>query len=284
MTSSNTNGVQTPTAPGNPGQYRITEKDLAQINRRSLLAFQLGWNYERMQGSGYLYLVLPQLRKMYGDGTPELKRAMQAQAQFFNTSNFFNTIITGIDLAVEEKEGVGSLETVNGLKTGLMGSFAAIGDSIFAALIPTIFGAIAANMALQGNPTGIFIWIAVQIAVMAFRWKQLGFAYREGAKLITTMQGRLSALTDAAIVLGVFMVGALVATVINVHVGIAPQIGDVALSVQNSLDMILPKLIPALIVFDVYALLGKERMTSTRAIFIVLVVSVALSACGVLVK
>ena len=94
MTSSNTNGVQTPTAPGNPGQYRITEKDLAQINRRSLLAFQLGWNYERMQGSGYLYLVLPQLRKMYGDGTPELKRAMQAQAQFFNTSNFFNTIIT----------------------------------------------------------------------------------------------------------------------------------------------------------------------------------------------
>lgn len=48
--------------------------------------------------------------------------------------------------------------------------------------------------------------------------------------------------------------------------------------------MILPKLIPALIVFGVYALLGKERMTSTRAIFIVLVVSVALSACGVLVK
>lgn len=285
MTSSKNNGAQVaPATTESVERYHITEKDLAQINRRSLFCFQLGWNYERMQGSGYLYTILPQLRKMYGDGTPELKQAMKAQAQFFNTSNFFNTIITGIDLAVEEKEGAASLETVNGLKTGLMGSFAAIGDSIFAALIPTIFGAIAANMAMQGNPVGIFIWIAVQIAVMVFRWKQLGFAYRKGTELITTMQGQLSALTDAAIVLGVFMVGALVATVINVHIGVSPEIGGVVLSVQNSFDMIVPKLVPALIVFGVYALLGKERMTSTRAIFIVLVVSVALSACGVLVK
>ncbi len=37
------------------------------------------------------------------------------------------------------------------MKTGLMGSFASIGDSIFAALIPAIFGAIAANMAEKGT-------------------------------------------------------------------------------------------------------------------------------------
>ena len=72
---------------------------------------------------------------------------MKTHTQFFNTSNFFNTIITGIDLAVEEKEGIAGEETVVGMKTGLMGSFASIGDSIFAALIPAIFGAIAANMA-----------------------------------------------------------------------------------------------------------------------------------------
>ena len=79
---------------------------------------------------------------------------MKTHTQFFNTSNFFNTIITGIDLAVEEKEGIAGEETVAGIKTGLMGSFAAIGDSIFAALIPAIFGAIAAQMATQGNPVG----------------------------------------------------------------------------------------------------------------------------------
>lgn len=135
--------------------YKLTKEDFKQINRRSLFTFQLGWNYERMQGSGYLYTILPQLRKIYGDDTPELKEVMKTHTQFFNTSNFFNTIITGIDLAIEEKEGIAGKQTVSGLKTGLMGPFAAIGDSIFAALIPTIFGALAANMAINGNPTGI---------------------------------------------------------------------------------------------------------------------------------
>ena len=86
--------------------YKITKDDLAQINRRNLLGFQDGWNYERMQHSGYLWIILPTLRKLYGDGTPELKEACRAQcAPFFNTSNFLNTIITGIDLAIEEEEG-----------------------------------------------------------------------------------------------------------------------------------------------------------------------------------
>ena len=119
--------------------YKITKDDLAQINRRNLLGFQDGWNYERMQHSGYLWIILPTLRKLYGDGTPELKEACRAQcAPFFNTSNFLNTIITGIDLAIEEEEGIEGLEAVAGLKTGLMGPLASIGDSIFGSLLPTI--------------------------------------------------------------------------------------------------------------------------------------------------
>ena len=264
--------------------YKLTKEDFTQINRRSLLTFQLGWNYERMQGSGYLYTILPQLRKIYGDDTPELKEIMKTHTQFFNTSNFFNTIITGIDLAIEEKEGIASKETVSGMKAGLMGPFAAIGDSIFAALIPTIFGALAANMAINGNPAGIFIWIAAQISVMIFRWKQLQFAYKEGISLVTTMQSRLTALTDAATLLGVFMVGALVATMVNVKFSWAPSIGDVTMNMQNNIDMILPKLLPAAIVGGVYWLLGKKNMTSTRAIFIVLIICVVLSALGVISK
>ena len=83
--------------------YKLTKEDFKQINKRSLFTFQLGWNYERMQASGYLYMLLPQLRKMYGDGTPELKEMMKLHTQFFNTSPFFHTIITGFDLALEEK-------------------------------------------------------------------------------------------------------------------------------------------------------------------------------------
>lgn len=54
--------------------YKLNDKDFKQMNIRNILFNQVGWNYERMQGSSYLYLILPQLRKMYGDHTPELKK------------------------------------------------------------------------------------------------------------------------------------------------------------------------------------------------------------------
>ena len=83
---------------------------------RSLFFYQWGWNYERMQGSGYLFTILPQLRKIYGDDTPELKEMMKTHAQFFNTSNFFNTIITGIDIAMEERNSLLQKNPLKGSK------------------------------------------------------------------------------------------------------------------------------------------------------------------------
>ena len=262
--------------------YQLTQKDFNQINRRSLLFYQLGWNYERMQGSGYLFIILPQLRKIYGDDSPELKEMMKIHSQFFNTSNFFNTIITGIDLAMEEEEQYKAKDTVKGMKVGLMGSFAAVGDSLFASLIPTIFGALAGNMAQQGNPVGALIWIFATVAIVIFRWKQLGYAYKEGVSLVTTMQHRLETLTNAATLLGVFMVGALVASIVKVEFAWKPTIGDVTIDIQENVDMILPKLLPLIIALSIYWLLVRKHMNATRAIFIVLIVSIILSALGII--
>ena len=265
--------------------YKLTKADFQQINRRNLLGFQAGWNYERMQHSGYLWIILPQLRKIYGDDTEALKTACRTQCSpFFNTSNFLNTIITGVDLAIEETEGLEGMETVASLKTGLMGPLASIGDSIFGSLLPTLFGALAANMAMQGNPVGIFIWIAVNIVVDWFRCKQTYVAYDQGMKLVTTMSDQLNAITDAATVMGVFMVGALISTNVGVVLNIVPNIGGVTMNVQDILNQICPKLVPAALVGFVYWLLGRKGMTSTKAIFIVLVIGIVLGALGLAMK
>ena len=258
--------------------YKLTKEDFKQINRRSLFTFQWGWNYERMQASGYLYMILPQLRKIYGDGTPELKEMMRTHTQFFNTSNFFHTLVTGIDLALEENEGVAAKDTVTGIKTGLMGPFAAIGDAIFGSTIPAIMGGLAAGLAVEGNPLGIFLWIAVTIPINVFRWKQLEFAHKEGVKLVTTMQDKLSAITDAATVLGVFMVAALIATMINFKFTYTQSFGGVTFNLQETLDKIFPRLVPALFTGFVYWLLGKKGMNSTKAIFIVIIIAIGVSA------
>ena len=260
--------------------YKLTKEDFKQINKRSLFTFQLGWNYERMQGSGYLYMLLPQLRKMYGDGTPELKEMMKLHTQFFNTSPFFHTIIAGFDLAMEEKDGVKSKDAVNGIKTGLMGPFAPLGDSIFGSLVPAIMGSIAATMAIAGQPWGIFLWIAVAVAYDIFRWKQLEFAYKEGVNLITNMQSTLTALDEAASVLGIFMVGALVATMINFEVSWVLKIGEKAIDFQDMMNLIFPRLIPAVFTGFIFWLLGKKGMNSTKAIFIIIIMAVSFSAIG----
>nr|WP_308622646.1 PTS system mannose/fructose/sorbose family transporter subunit IID [uncultured Enorma sp.] len=271
--------------PNGTTGYKLTKADFQQINRRNLVGFQAGWNYERMQHSGYLWIILPQLRKIYGDNTEELKLAARTHcAPFFNTSNFLNTIITGIDLAIEEEEGVESLETVASLKTGLMGPLASIGDSIFGSLLPTIFGALAANMASQGNPLGIFIWIAVNVVVDWFRCKQTYIAYDQGMKLVTTMSDQLNAITDAATVMGVFMVGALVSTNVGIVISAPIDLGGVTVDLQHICNMICPKLVPAALVGFVYWLLGKKGMTSTKAIFIVLILAIILGGLGWIAK
>ena len=260
--------------------YKLTKEDFKQINKRSLFTFQLGWNYERMQGSGYLYMLLPQLRKMYGDGTPELKEMMKLHTQFFNTSPFFHTIIAGFDLAMEEKDGVKSKDAVNGIKTGLMGPFAPLGDSIFGSLVPAIMGSIAATMAIAGQPWGIFLWIAVAVVYDIFRWKQLEFAYKEGVNLITNMQSTLTALVEAASVLGIFMVDGLIATMINFEVSWVWNIGEKAIDFQDMMNLIFPRLIPAVFTGFIFWLLGKKGMNSTKAIFIIIIMAVSFSAIG----
>lgn len=124
---------KSPKQHSNKPATKLTAMHFRQINRRSLFGFQLGWNTARMQASGYQPTILPQLRCIYGAGTPELCKKLCTQLQFFNTSNFFNTIITGIALAVVQMLRIAGVQTVVGKQTGQLGSFASIGASIFAA-------------------------------------------------------------------------------------------------------------------------------------------------------
>ena len=150
-----------------------------------------------MQASGYLYMILPQLRKMYGRWHSRIERNDEiayAILQYFSDSS------TPLSLVLiwpwKKKDGVNSKDAVNGIKTGLMGPFAPLGDSIFGSLVPAIMGSIAATIASQGQPWGIFLWIAVAVAYDIFRWKQLEFAYKEGTNLINNMQSTLTALIE----------------------------------------------------------------------------------------
>ncbi|EMF0720241.1 PTS system mannose/fructose/sorbose family transporter subunit IID [Citrobacter freundii] len=264
-------------------QGRLDRRTLRRVNLRWLFTSAICWNYERMMSTGYLYAMLPASQKLYGDDPAALKKNLEMHAQFFNTSPHTGALILGVDLALEEEKGRDAMEAVSGLKTGLMGPFAAIGDALFGALVPTIFGSVGSWMALNGNPMGSIFWIIAHILIIfGFRLPQLGFAYRQGINMVGSMNTRLKSITEAATLLGVTVVGALIASVVHVTVPLTLKSGGVELKIQETLDQLMPSLLPVLLVALVYWLLGLRRMNSTRVIWVVMLISIVGYNTGIL--
>ena len=72
----------------------LTKKDINRVAWRSML-LQASFNYERMQASGWLYGLLPALKKIHTNKR-DLARAMKGHMGFFNTHPFLVTFVIGI--------------------------------------------------------------------------------------------------------------------------------------------------------------------------------------------
>ena len=263
-------------------KHKLTKKELNAISWRYILGSQLNWNYERMMSSGYLYGILPVLKKFYGHDEAQFQDMMRTHNQFFNTNAIFGNLIMGIDVAIEEQDGYKSKETIIALKTALMGSLAGVGDSLFHVIWGTIFGSVAGTLAQNGSVVGCVIWIIANIALLFGRAALLPLGYKQGVKLVTTLKDKLSAFTNAATVLGVTVIGALIPSVIKATVPFVYKKNGVELVIQDTLDAILPSLVPILLVLLTYWMLGQKKLNSTRVIWIILILSIVLSAFGIL--
>lgn len=266
----------------NTNDKKFTKKELNTMSWRYILGSQLNWNYERMMGSGYLFGILPGMKKLYGDKPEQMQDMLRTQNQFFNTNAIFGNLIMGIDLGIEEQDGYKSKETIVSMKTALMGSLAGVGDSLFHVVWGTIFGSVAATLAQGGSAVGCIIWILANIALLFLRAKLLPLGHREGVRLVTVLKDKLAAFTEAATVLGITVIGALIPSVIKAPVPLVFTNNGVELVIQDVLDSIMPGLVPVLLVLVTYWMLGRKKMNSTVVIWIVLIASVILGALGIL--
>lgn len=262
----------------------ITKKDLNQVARRNLFGLQLGWNYEKMQGLGYCYVIMPILKKLYKNNDEEMKRALQQHLGFFNTTPAMSHLIVGANTALEEKLKGSDPDAVTGLKTGLMGPFAGVGDTLFVAIYRTLIFSIAAYLALQGQAVGLLIPLIAGACIVYLRYKFTFIGYNQGQRLTTEFGNQLKNLTEAAAILGLTVIGALIPAVIKPVLPLAFTIGKVKLDIQALLDQIIPGIIPIAIVLFSYWLLGKKKMTSTRLLVILLALGLLLGNIGTIVS
>ena len=164
-----------------------------------------------------------------------------------------------------------------------MGPFAGVGDTLVWVLWPTIIGSISGYMAQQGNPLGAIIWLICNIAFWFVKSKLFEVGYKSGTNMITKLGQKLSVFTEAASIMGLSVVGALIATSINIQTGLKFKVGEVKLALQaDILDKIMPALLPVLLTLLVYKLLGNKKWTPTKLILLIIVIALVCSFFGIL--
>ena len=246
----------------------LSKKDLVNIFIRS--NFLLGsFNFERMQSIGFCVALLPALRKLYHGDKAALAAAMKRHLEFFNTQPFLASPIMGITAAMEEKKANGadiSDQTISGVKVGLMGPLAGVGDPIFWGTLRPVLAALGAGIAITGSIVGPLIFFLVFNAIrLATNWYGVMYGYEKGTKLVDEMGGnKMRYLTEGSSVLGLLVMGALVAkwTTVNMpHVlsSYTNSAGEqVTTTVQSILDSLMPGIVPLLMTFACMYLLRKN--------------------------
>ncbi|MDR1568025.1 MAG: PTS system mannose/fructose/sorbose family transporter subunit IID [Streptococcaceae bacterium] len=194
-------------------KIKLTKKDRLAVAWRSTF-IQGSWNYERMQNGGWAFSMIPALKKLYKTKEDQAA-ALERHLEFFNTHPYVASPILGVTLALEEERANGAPVddvAIQGVKVGMMGPLAGIGDPVFWFTVRPILGALGASLALTGSIIGpLLFFILWNVIRWAFMWYTQEFGYKAGSKITEDLSGGfLQDITKGAAILGMFVLATLV--------------------------------------------------------------------------
>ncbi|MBU3154854.1 PTS mannose transporter subunit IID [Clostridium estertheticum] len=263
-------------------EVKLTKGDLRSMFIRS--NFLLGsYNFERMQAVGFCVTLIPAIKRLYSKKEDQAE-ALKRHLEFFNTQPFVAAPIMGITAAMEEQKANGASiddAAISSVKVGLMGPLAGVGDPIFWGTARPVIAAIGAGIAITGSVVGPLLFFLLFNGLrLGTLWLGLNYGYKKGSEIVTDVSGnKLAKLTECASILGLFVMGALVAkwTTINVPVVISRITGSdgkvVINTVQSQLDSLLPAALPLLLTFLCMKLL-KKKVSAVALIFALFAVGI----------
>ncbi|MDT6276533.1 PTS system mannose/fructose/sorbose family transporter subunit IID [Enterococcus faecium] len=194
-------------------KIKLSKKDRLAVAWRSTF-IQGSWNYERMQNGGWAFSMIPAIKKLYKT-KEERSAALKRHLEFFNTHPYIASPILGVTLALEEERANGAPVddvAIQGVKVGMMGPLAGVGDPVFWFTVRPMLGALGASLAMGGNILGpIIFFLGWNIIRWAFMWYTQEFGYKVGSKITDDLSGGLlQDVTKGASILGMFVLAALV--------------------------------------------------------------------------
>lgn len=266
------------------------------LSRKALLKSWFIWsaflhglyNWERMQAVGFAHTMAPIIDELYKT-KEEISAALKRHLVFFNTSPQVGALAAGLVASMEEQRANGMPiddETINSVKTSLMGPLAGLGDTITQGMVIPILLAIGIALGLEGNAMGPFIY-AVGASVYAYAFSYWAFfqGYVHGGSLVERMydSGLLERVSDAAAFVGLIAAGGLTARYVNFKALVEVKISDITtFNLQTQFfDRLVPSLLPLAAVLGIWGLLRKGVKVN-HLIWGVFVVGILLGWLGII--
>ena len=259
----------------------LTKKDITKLGLMSSF-LQASFNYERMQAGGFTVAQLPFLKKIYKNDKKAISDAMSDNLEFINTHPNLVGFLMGLLISLEENNEDRSI--IKGLKVALFGPLAGIGDAIFWFTLLPIVAGISASFAMGGSVLGPIIFFTVYLIVFILRiaWTHLG--YNLGVKAIDKIKHNSKVIGKAATVLGVTVIGGLIASYVKINVLTNIVVNESkTVSLQTDFfDKIFPNILPLGYTLLMYFLIKNKKISPVVLIFSTFIMSILLSFVGIL--
>lgn len=283
---------QTETSPpvqARPGPVRALHRVPGRVLRaawwRWVLFLHASYNYERLQGLGFAHTMKPVIEHLYTT-TRDRAAALKRHLVFFNTEPQIGALVPAVVITMEEERAAGADipdETINGIKSGLMGPLAGVGDSLFQGSLVPLLLSLGIGLAQDGHLAGPVVYaILVSALVLGTSIACWSVGYRLGKSAVARIlaSGWLQAVTDGAAIVGMTVLGGLAATLVQASTPASVQINQAVVSIQTDLlDAILLGLLPLAWTVGVWWLLNR-RLSPLRVIGFLFVVGIDLTYLG----
>lgn len=266
----------------------LTKKDLMTAWLNWMYYFQSCYNYERMQGVGFLHSMSSVIKRLYKDDPEERKRSMKRHIQFINTENAFGSAIIGLVAAMEEQKKKGADlddDAFTSIKTGLMGPLAGVGDPLWQGVAIPLLIVFFIGLAIEGNVIAPILYsIIFFVLYYAVGYWLLQLGYNKGSEKILEMMenGVIKKVITGAGIIGNAVIGGLVANYVSVKTAIQIEQAEGKIFVLQTelFDKIMPGMLALGLTMGCYWLL-KKGVSSVKVILLIVAVAIIGGLVGI---
>lgn len=272
----------------NETENKLNNKDLWNVFLRWFFTTELSNSYERLQALAFCNAIAKPLKKLYEGNDEGYKEALTRHLEFYNSEGTIGCIIHGIILSMEEQKAAGipiTGEVITGLKTGLMGPIAGIGDTIVWGTIKPIILALACSFACQGNSLGAFLPYLYPLVIVIIGYNIMKFGYRLGKDAVMKLMksGMINDIITGSSILGLFMMGALSSSYVKMSTPLQLTMDNAnPIILQDILNQLLPGLLPLALIFGIYWYFTHKGQNYNKVLFGILAVALVCSFFGIL--